>query len=469
MPQFVGSINRYPGRASLSWYGGLIALGFLLLYFMPACAADPDRPISPLDALFTSTSASCVTGLVVRSTVADFSTIGQAVILLLIQLGGVGIMTVTTFIVVQFDKRGSLRQRKAIADTLGGDGQGDMRRILTSVLTMTAVCEAVGFLILTGYNLANYHRFMELGVWQSRLEAIWHALFHSVSAFCNAGFALHDASLTPFADSWIVNGTISLLIVIGGLGFPVVLDLWRARKRHKQDRWSGLQLHSKIMLIGTGVLLLVGFFSFLLLERDGVLGGAPIGERIVKAAMHSASCRTAGFNSVEMRDLSSATLFVTILLMMIGAGPCSTGGGFKVTTAAIIGLRAWATFQGYTRVNLFRRTLSPTSIERAVATAMLFLVLAGMAVTTLLVIEQATFGLRSEQGLFLDVLFEVISALGTVGLSTGITTQLSDASRLVVVLLMLLGRLGPITTFVALSHSQRSEPVEFPTDEPLVG
>ncbi|MEO1495886.1 MAG: potassium transporter TrkG [Planctomycetota bacterium] len=486
MPQFVGSINRYPGRASLSWYGGLIVLGFLLLYFLPACAADPSRPLSVLDALFTSTSASCVTGLVVRSTANDFSLLGQAVILGLIQLGGIGIMTVTTFIVVQFDKRGSLRQRKAIADTLGADklrrsrigpvrekrgrdGQSDLRRILTSVLTMTALCEATGFVVLGAYNLLNFQRFATLGVWESPGEALWHAFFHSVSAFCNAGFALNDSSLTPFADSWIVNGTIGLLIVIGGLGFPVVIDLWRSRQRPAAERWGGLQLHSKIMLIGSAALLLVGFLSFLILEKDGVLSGAPVSERIVKAALHSASCRTAGFNSVEMSDLSHASLFLTILLMMIGAGPCSTGGGFKVTTAAIIGLRAWATFQGYSRVNLFRRTLPIASVERAVATAMLFVGLAGIALTTVLVIEQGEFGLRTEQGLFLDVLFEVISALGTVGLSTGMTTQLTDASRLIVVLLMLLGRLGPITTFVALSHSERAEPVEYPNDEPLVG
>lgn len=469
MPQFAGSINRYPGRASLSWYGGLIVVGFALLYFLPASAADPSRPISVLDALFTSTSASCVTGLVVRSTVDDFSLVGQAVILGLIQLGGIGIMTVTTFIVVQFDKRGSLRQRKAIADTLGADSHGDLRRILASVMVMTLLCEAVGFVLLAGYNLVNFQRFASLGVWTTPGEAIWHALFHSVSAFCNAGFALHDASLTPFADSYLVNGVITALIIIGGLGFPVVLDLWRSRKRPASDRWSGLQLHSKIMLIGSAVLLLAGFVSFLVLEKNGVLAGAPIGERLVKAALHSASCRTAGFNTVEIGDLSNATLFVTVLLMMIGAGPCSAGGGFKVTTAAIIALRAWATFQGYTRVNLFRRTLPTASVERAVATAMLFVALAGIALTTLLVIEQEEFGLRTEQGLFLDLLFEVISALGTVGLSTGMTTQLSDASRLVVVLLMLLGRLGPITTFIALSHSERAEPVEYPNDEPLVG
>ncbi|MEQ8849225.1 potassium transporter TrkG [Botrimarina sp.] len=469
MPQLVGSINQYPGRASLTWYAALILVGFAVLYFVPACAADPAAPITALDALFTSTSASCVTGLIVRSTPHDFSLLGQAVIIALVQLGGIGIMTVTTFIVVQFDRSGSLRRRKVVAETLGAGDQGDIRRILRNVLVMTGLCEAVGFAILCAYNLANYEHYAEEGLWASQADAVWHALFHSISAFCNAGFALHDQSLMPFADSLVVNATIGLLIVIGGLGFPVVNDLWKSRKRPAANRWSGLQLHTKIMLIGTGVLLVVGFASFLALEHDGVLVDDPVTTRVLKAAFHSITCRTAGFNTVEIAELTNAMLFISVLLMMIGAGPCSTGGGFKVSTAAIITLRAWATFQGYARVNLFRRTLPPESVERAVATAMLFVGVAAVALTGLLVIEQSAFGHTGSAGLFMETLFETISALGTVGLSTGLTVDLKPASRAIVIVLMLMGRLGPITTFVALSHSARNERVEYPTEEPLVG
>lgn len=469
MPQLVGSINQYPGRASLTWYAVLILVGFAALYFVPGCAADGDRPITALDALFTSTSASCVTGLIVRSTPHDFSLLGQGVILALIQLGGIGIMTVTTFIVVQFDRSGSLRQRKVIAETLGAGEKGDLRRILRNVLVMTGLCEAIGFLILLAYNQATFARFAAEGVWDTRGEATWHALFHSVSAFCNAGFALHDESLTPFADSFVVNGTIGLLVVVGGLGFPVVNDLWKSRKRPPSSRWSGLQLHSKIMLIGTGLLLAVGFVSFLALEHDGVLADDTIAARVIKSAFHSVTCRTAGFNTVEIAELTNAMLFISVLLMMIGAGPCGTGGGFKVSTAAIIALRAWATFQGYARVNLFRRTLPTESVERAIATAMLFVTVATVALTGLLVIEQSGFGHTGSAGMFMETLFEVISALGTVGLSTGMTTDLHASSRMIVILLMILGRLGPISTFVALSHSARNERVEYPNEEPLVG
>lgn len=469
MPQFVGSINRYPGRASLSWYGILILVGFAMLYLVPGCARDPANPISALDALFTSTSASCVTGLIVRSTAEDFSFLGQLVILGLIQLGGIGIMTVTTFIVMQFDRRGSARQRMVLVETLGADQKTDLRRILRNVLALTLTCELVGFAILAFYNLVNFNRFAEIGLWSTYLEAIWHALFHSVSAFCNAGFSLNDSSLVPFADSWVVNFTIGVLIIIGGLGFPVINDLRRSRHLPWSDRWNHLQLHTKIMLIGTAILLVIGFVSFLFLESQGTLEGNSVSERVLKASMHSITCRTAGFNTVDVANLTNATLFISLLLMAVGAGPCSTGGGFKVTTAAIIVMRAWATFQGFKRVNYFRRTIPARSVERAVATAMLFVVVAILALTTLLVIEQSKVGHQSSGGSFLELLFEVVSALGTVGLSTGLTTELTDLSRAVVVLLMLLGRLGPITTFVALSHGERDERVEYPNEDPMVG
>jgi trk system potassium uptake protein TrkH len=469
MPQFSGSVNRYSGRASLAWYLGLIVTGAAALAFVPLCWGDPEKPISLLDALFTATSASCVTGLSVRSTVNDFSYVGQGVILALIQLGGIGIMTVTTFIVVQFDKRGSLRQRKAIVDTLGAGASGDIKRLLRNVLLMTFGCEGIGAAILAAFNLAHYEHYAALGVWNGYGEALWHAVFNSVSAFCNAGFAMHDASLTPFADSWVVNLTICWLIIVGGLGVPVVSDLWRNRRQKWRNMLSELQLHSKIMLIGTAVLLGAGFVSFLTLEWDGVLRKQTLDERVLKAIFHSVTCRTAGFNTVDVAKLTDATLFISILLMAVGAGPCSTAGGFKVTTASIIALRAWATFQGYSRVNLFRRTLPSSAIERAVATAMLFVGLAILALTALLIVEQSYGGLARRDNLFLEAAFEVVSALGTVGLSTGITPILSDPGKVIIILLMLLGRLGPITTFVALSHSERQEPIEFLNEEPLVG
>ncbi|TWT88322.1 Ktr system potassium uptake protein B [Pseudobythopirellula maris] len=469
MPQFAGSINQYPARASLSWYAALIVIGFLTLYFIPSCAGDSEAPISLLEALFTATSAACVTGLTVRSTSGDFSMLGQGIILALIQLGGIGIMTVTTFIVVQFNKRGSIRQRQVVAETLGASGDNDLRRILWKVIAMTLGCEALGFLVLASHSLLRFDHYQELGLWATRGEALWHALFHSVSAFCNAGFSLNDDSLVPFAGDPIVTLTIGLLIVVGGLGFPVFNDLWRHRHSLRQNYWKLLQMHTKIMLLGTAALLLFGFASFLVLEWDGAISDASLMSKLNVAMSHSINCRTAGFNSVEIPQMTNAMLFISIVLMSIGGGPCSTAGGFKVTTAAIIAMRAWSTFRGFPRVNLYRRTIPPHAVERAIATAMLFAAVAGLALTTILVIEQSGAGHLSSKGLFLEALFEIISALGTVGLSTGLTNTLSDVSLLIVVVLMLLGRLGPISTFAALSYGQRSEPIEYPNEEPLVG
>lgn len=425
----------------------------------PVCRGSAERAISPLDAAFTSTSASCVTGLVVRSTEHDFSVVGQVVILLLIQLGGIGIMTVTTFVMFHLGGRAGLRHRAMISETLGVDTGTDLKWILRNVIFMTFLFEGAGVVLLTIRNLYD----------QSPLTAIWHALFHSVSAFCNAGFALHDDSLTRYQGDPLVNLTICALIVIGGIGFPVILDLRRNWHGALRERWSRLHLHSKLMLVGTAALLVLGTASFLVLEWDGVLKEMPFWQRLLVAFFHSASCRTAGFNTVEMASLTNAMLFISILLMAIGAGPCSTAGGFKVSTISVLALRAWATFHGYSRVNIARRTIPRETFERATATAMLFSVIAMLALTCLLVIEQSAIPHPQTQGLFLDAAFEVVSALGTVGLSTGMTPHLTTAGRVIVIVLMFVGRLGPFSVFVALSRSERKETIEFPGEEPLIG
>ncbi|MEZ6121373.1 MAG: potassium transporter TrkG [Pirellulaceae bacterium] len=251
MPKLSGRIVKYPARASFIWYSGLILLGSLALLH-PACRTNSAMKISALDSVFTSTSAACVTGLAVRSTENDFSFLGQAVILLLIQLGGIGIMTVTTFVLLSFGRGASLRSRLVIRETLGGGTNSDLGWILRRVLLITALSEGAGFLILAV-------RFLFQLPFPT---ALWHALFHSISAFCNAGFALHDDSLSLYRTDPVVNLTISALIIVGGLGFPVILDLERNWNGTLKDRWLGMGLHSKIMLIGTTALLVFGFCSF---------------------------------------------------------------------------------------------------------------------------------------------------------------------------------------------------------------
>lgn len=458
MAEFTGSVAKYPARASFVWYVALIAVGAFVLT-RPDCSAPAKPPISALDAVFTATSATCVTGLSVRSTGNDFSLLGQVVILVLIQLGGIGIMTVTTYVTFTFGGRESLRQRAAAVESFGTDASRDLRWLLRSVILMTLLMEGIGFVILAIRNLFDY----------PLATALWQALFHSVSAFCNAGFALSDESLLRYQGDPLVNLTIMGLIISGGIGFPVMIDLHRNWHLRWRKMWDALHLHSKMMLIGTGGLIGFGTLAFLLLEWNNALQGLPLGNKLLVALFQSVTTRTAGFNTVEIGALTNATLFVVMLLMLVGAGPCSTGGGFKVSTLMVLVIRAWSTFRGFRRVNVFRRTIPTEVMARATATALVFAVVTIGALTSLLVIEQAQVPHVESQGVFLEAAFEVISALGTVGLSTGITPQLSDIGRTVIILAMFIGRLGPISVFVALSRADRSSNLEYPQEEPLIG
>ncbi|PQO27175.1 TrkH family potassium uptake protein [Blastopirellula marina] len=459
MPQLTGSIVKYPARNLVVWYLALILIGTVLLT-LPICRGAGAAAISRLDACFTATSASCVTGLAVRSTPDDFNFLGQLVILILIQIGGIGIMTITTYTLFNLGSQPSLRARAILTETLGASDDADLKWILRHVLMVTAVSEGAGFLILLVRNLYLYDSF---------LTSAWHALFHSISAFCNAGFALHNDSLVRFQGDIVVNLTISALIVVGGIGFPVMLDLNKNWRKGVLEGWASLHIHSKFMLIGTTVLLLGGFVGTLMLEWDGVLADMPLWKKLIVSGFHSVTCRTAGFNTIELASLTNATLFISMLLMLIGAGPCSTGGGFKVSTVMVMAVHAWKTFHGMTRLNFARRTIPELVTQQATATALLFTVIAIGALTTLLVFEQSSVPHPKSQGLFLDAAFEVVSALGTVGLSTGFTASLSTAGKMIIIVLMFLGRLGPISVFVALSRTKRQTPVEYPKEEPLIG
>jgi trk system potassium uptake protein TrkH len=456
MAQVTGSLVGYPARVSLVAYLLTILVGAALLTLPQA--RRPDRPpVSVVDAVFTATSAACVTGLTVRSTAHDFSPFGQGVILALMQIGGLGIMTITTLVSFRPGGHATLRQRAVIADALGIRTGGDLGRVTRGVFATVFFAEFAGFLLLCLVNWGS----------GSPREVLWRSLFHSVSAFCNAGFALHDDSFMGRAGDVPFNLVICGLVIVGGLGFPVIFDLW-SRLRKPTDFWQRLHLQTKLMLLGTAALLVFGAVTFWLLEAEGVLAGTPLDRRLLMGFFHATTCRTAGFNTVDYGALASPTLFLAILLMAIGAGPCSTGGGFKVSTFMTLVVGAWASFRGLGRVNAFRRTIPHAAVERATATALLFAAVAITAMVLLLVVES-----RSDAAVrprwFLEVLFECISALATVGLSTGITTLFSEPGKLVITMLMLVGRLGPLTAAVALSQRQRSYQPAYPEEEPLVG
>jgi len=456
-----GSIAKYPARASGLWYLAIILAGGLVLW-LPISQRYND--VRFLDCLFTATSAACVTGLYStprQITGADFNLFGQFIIMLLIQIGGIGIMTLTTLVTFRLRGRTRLRERAVLAETLGAGAEVDLRWVLRNVLLATLAFEGAGFIVLTANFLADGMPF---------LDAVWYGLFHAVSAFCNAGFALPQGNLTGYQANVTVNVTIMVLIVCGGIGFPVMLDLRRQRRRGWNALWERLHLHSKLMFVGTAILLTLGTLILSVFEWDEqVMAGMPWWKKLMVGTFHSVSCRTAGFNTVDIGQLTNASLFAMILLMMVGAGPCSTAGGFKVSTLMTLVCRAWASFHGRRVVNVFRRTIPQVAIERAGVTALLYSVVAALGLTALLAIEQSHRGETDPKGLFLEGLFEVYSALGTVGLSTGLTPRLTDLGKLVIMALMLVGRLGPITAFAALSRTGRDHPLEHPQEEPLIG
>ncbi|MFO0904236.1 MAG: potassium transporter TrkG [Pirellulales bacterium] len=464
MPRFAGSLTRHPARVSFFWFAGVILFGAVLLtlpFARGARSLAENRPVSPLDAAFMSTSAVCVTGLAVRSVGHDFSFLGQLVIAGLVQVGGIGIMTVTTFVSFSFGAKESLRQRAVISETLGAGPQADLRWVLRGVLATTAIIETVGAFILA----VNF--WLRYGFeWKA---AIWHGVFHSIAAFCNAGFGLEDDNLVKYQSDPVVNLVIIVQVVLGGIGFPVILDWMRHRRMPIAERWHRMLLHSKLMILGTCGLLLLGTVGFLVLEWDNALAEMPWWEKIMVSVFQAATPRTAGFNTVDYARLTNATLFITMLLMLIGAGPCSTGGGFKVSTLMVLVTRAWATYQGYSRVHLFRRTIPHQIVERAVATALLFTVIAVLGLTAVLVVEQSAATDPAGDSLFRDAAFECVSALGTVGLSTGLTTKLSGIGRMIIIGLMFLGRLGPLSVFIALARSDRDQKIEFASEVPLIG
>ena len=454
----VGALQQYPARFAFVAYTLVIAIGTVLLK-TPWATAQTAAPVSWVDALFTATSALCVTGLTVRSTGHDFSLIGQVIILSLIQLGGIGIVTVTTFVTLATGRGDTMHQRMAAAEALGSEPGRHLWGLVAKILVLIVSFELVGFVLLGTHALV-------LG---REGEGWWPALFHAISAFCNAGFSLYDDSLERFrADLWY-TGTIMALVVFGGLGFPVLADLGRAGLRVWRRQPGHLSLHTKLMLSGTAAVLVLSWVAFLLLEWENTLAADSAVVKISAALFQAVTCRTAGFNTIPTEQLHSASLWIATILMAIGAGPCSTAGGFKISTLMVLVLVAWRRLGGYERVVAFGRSISPETINRAIATALLFAVIGIVVLALMLVAEQTSAATGEEHAFFLDAFFETISALGTVGLSTGVTPELSTAAKLVLVVAMLLGRLGPITVFIALSHRPQRSLVEYPVEPVYIG
>ena len=421
---------------------GAILIGTLLLTF-PTATTD-GRGASFVDALFTATSATCVTGLIVQDTPVYFSTFGQIVILVLIQLGGLGIMTFSAFIALLLG-RFTLGQRKFVQEML--EEERNIYNMMFYIFKMTFSIELAGTVLL--FSRFYFHS-------PSPGQALYVSVFHAISAFCNAGFSLFSNSLEQFASDPVINAVIALLIILGGLGFVVVFELTRLAR----DRKRKLSPHSRLVLVTSAVLVGLGFFVFFFVEFDGALRALSVPGKIWASFFQSVTTRTAGFNTVQISAFSGISLTLMCLLMFIGASPGSTGGGIKTSTFAILLLSIKSSLWGKNEVDVFQRTIPIQSVIRALAVLVLALLLVVFVFMGLLVAENKP---------YLPLLFETVSAFGTVGLSTGVTPDLTFTGKVMIILLMYMGRVGPLTLALALARKAIKGKIEYPEARVLIG
>lgn len=401
-----------------------------------------------LDALFTSTSATCVTGLVVVDTGTYFSIFGQIVILLLIQIGGLGIMTISTAFALIMGQRLTLKLENVMQRVVGDTQELNILHLLRSIVLVTVVIEFLGAMLL-------FVKFMKL---MPTTQALYFSVFHSVSAFCNAGFALWGDSMSAFVGSPLVNMSITGLIILGGLGFSVLIDLYRYFL--SRDKVKKLTLHTKIVLASSSGLILLGFATLFVAEYYGVMKNFTVSHRLLSSWFQSVTMRTAGFNTIDISRFSSASVLMALALMFIGASPGSTGGGVKTTTFTVMVLSVVSMLRGKRDLTIFNRKIAESNAREATTLLSLAASIVFAIVFILLLIEPLPFE---------KVLFEAISAFGTVGLSMGITSDLSYSGRVLITLLMYIGRIGPLTMIYAFSIRKRQPNVNFAEEKIAIG
>jgi trk system potassium uptake protein TrkH len=430
-----------PAVVILGSFAAAIAVGALLLS-LPAAATER---LSVVDAIFTATSAVCVTGLTVVDTGSRLTAFGQVVVLLLFQAGGLGIMTVAMFVVLLLGRSVSFRDHMVIEDSMHHSPTAELGRLLRYVLAFTFVAEVAGAALLW----LRWRNDFPAG------RAVYLSVFHAVSAFCNAGFSLFSDSLVRYRADPHVNLVTTLLIVSGGLGFLVNMELRdQVVLRLKGRRPPRLSLHSRIVLTVTASLLVFGMVGFLASESRNLLQGLPLSEKLLASWFQAVTPRTAGFNTVDYGHAATATLFFTIFLMFVGASPGSTGGGVKTTALGLLLLLLRARYRGRARAMAFRRTIPHAVMDRALSVVLLSWILTSAALLLLTATELGSAPHSGAPPDFIQLMFETVSAFGTVGLSTGITPSLSPAGKMLIALLMFTGRLGPVT--VALASGRKA-------------
>jgi trk system potassium uptake protein TrkH len=416
--------------------------------------------LSPIDALFTATSATCVTGLVVVDTGKDLSFWGQIIVLILIQTGGLGITILSTLLLLALGHSISFRSRLVVEETYSFDRRADLYVLVRNVIVFTFVFEAIGFLVL-------YMRFREqLGAG----PALFQSLFHAISAFCNAGFSLFSDSLMSYRQDFMINLTMGLLIIIGGLGFIVLHELVHKRKKAQTwaHYWTQLSVHTKIALSMSLFLLIGGTLLFACCEWYNTLHQLPLPEKILAAFFQSITTRTAGFNTLDFGSMSDLSLLGTMILMFIGASPGSTGGGIKTTTIGVLLALCCAGLKGSDHVFAFKRAIPAATVDRAFSVSALSVVIVIVGMALLLLLEGSGLPFTSDRSQFLELLFETISAFGTVGLSMGVTPGLSAWGKLTLVLVMFTGRLGPLVLVTAIQLKRGSRGTYHYAEEPVM-
>ena len=415
-------------------------------------------PLSFIDALFTSTSATCVTGLTVVDTGARFTLLGQIVILILIQLGGLGIMTFSTFFIFLIMGKFSLSDRDVIQETLTQSPIKNIAGLLKTIFFFTIVIEVAGSLLLT---ISFSQQF-------SPDRALYYGLFHSISAFCNAGFSLFQTSFVDFQGNWGVNLILIVLIILGGIGFVVLHEFKRFLLKKGRHFRTSFSFHSKIAISITLILIAAGTLFIFLFEHQNVLTDKPIGSKFLISLFQSVTSRTAGFNTVDISILTNASLFFIIMLMFIGASPGSCGGGIKTTTAGVIFAMLVSRFHDREDVNIANRRIPNNVVSKAIS-VMFFSIVIIIFFTILIVqVEKGGISHHESQGYFLEIFFEVVSAFGTVGLSTGLTSGLSVPAKFIIILAMFIGRIGPLT--IALAIGKKEHPrFKYAQENLLVG
>jgi len=441
-----------PNRLFVAGFGAVILAGAVLLWF-PFSAAQ--NHLTFVDALFTSTSAVCVTGLTCIDLGKDLTIPGQVITIILFQVGGLGIITFSTVFFVLMGRGISFKGREIVQSSFLHTPRRDLMTILRAVLWSTLVFESIGIFFL-------FFRFSDDF---SPGWALYHAVYNAISAFNNCGYSLFSDNLAGYRSDPIVNLTVMALIVVGGIGFVVQYEVF-ARLKGRQKR---LSVHTKIVLITTSVLILSGAILFYFLEQNQIMKGFPLQTKILASFFQSVVPRTAGFNTVDIGLLTNETILIIIILMFIGASPGSTGGGVKTTSATLLTLLMWNRLQGKEEVNLFNRTIPKEVLGRTISIIFASAFSVSLITSVLLLTVGGTLPALESRRFFVEYLFETVSAFGTVGLSMGITPKLNDIQKIAIIIMMFSGRVGPLTLAFSLSRSAARKSLTYAEEGVMVG